>query len=177
MNVVEFLIDLLETRGDAAYLGEPVSQKEHALQCANFASREGAPACLVAAALLHDIGHLLPENGCDHEEKAAAWLAPHFGPDVTEPIRLHVMAKRYLCAVEPDYLARLSPASVESLALQGGPLSFEDAQAFEANAYCESAVHVRRWDELAKQPGLTVPDFAVYAPLLQNLAFEKPRPL
>ena len=129
MNVIDEILWLFETRGDEAYFGEPVSQKDHALQAAHRAEQEGAPASLVAAALLHDVGHLvhdLPEDiadrgldGC-HESAGEAWLARHFPPEVTEPVRLHVAAKRYLCKTDSQYLAQLSPASVQSLALQGG---------------------------------------------------------
>src|SRR5215467_2405 len=106
MDCVDEILHLFETRGARDYLGEPVSQQEHALQTADLAVHDGASDALIAAALLHDIGHLLgseedkAELGIDalHEEKGGRWLARHFGPEVTEPIRLHVMAKRYLCA-------------------------------------------------------------------------------
>src|SRR5262249_49953725 len=116
---VKLVLRLFKERGDAAYLGEPVSQTEHALQAARAAERAGAAAALVAAALLHDVGHLLhdlPEDcaraGIDdaHEERGGRWLGRHFGPDVVEPVRLHVAAKRYLCASDPTYLGRLSEA-------------------------------------------------------------------
>ena len=115
-----------------------MSQAEHALQAAELAEREGAPDRLVVAALLHDVGHLLDgqdedlaDRGVDgrHEEAGCAWLARHFGPEVTEPIRLHVAAKRYLCAVDPSYLDGLSPASRLSLSVQGGPMGAEERAA------------------------------------------------
>src|SRR4051794_31901305 len=139
MDIVDEILDLFEKRGSAAYLGESVSQREHALQAAHLAVLEGAPATLVAAALLHDVGHLLSatednpaERGVDarHEVSGHAWLARHFGPEVTEPVRLHVMAKRFLCAVHPAYANSLSPASVRSLELQGGPLKPAEVDAF-----------------------------------------------
>src|SRR5260370_22877879 len=128
-GVVDRLLELLATKGVRQYGGEQVSQREHALQCAFLATREGAPADLVAAALLHDIAHLLhgkgerpAARGIDdkHEEIGAEHLLAAFGPNVAEPVRLHVPAKRYLCATDPGYFACLSPGSVRSLALQGG---------------------------------------------------------
>ena len=143
MRIVEEILELFAARGAAAYHGEAVSQEEHALQAAELAEREGAPDALVVAALLHDVGHLLDGQDEDlavrgvdgrHEEEGCAWLSRHFGPEVTEPIRLHVAAKRYLCAVDPSYLAGLSPASRLSLKLQGGPMNPDEVAAFEANA-------------------------------------------
>ena len=171
MTVFDEVVKLFTTRGDAAYFGEPVSQKEHALQAAYLAALEHAPESLVAAALLHDVGHLvhgLPEDIADHgvdarhEAAGEAWLARYFGPEVTEPVRLHVDAKRYLCRADPEYLSRLSPASVESLALQGGPLSEAEARRFEEQRYFREAVRLRRWDDRAKIPGLDLPGLESY---------------
>jgi gamma-butyrobetaine dioxygenase len=132
-EMVDEILALYETRGNAAYLQDLVSQTEHALQAAAHAAQAGATDALIVAALLHDIGHLLPDvgegasgaSGLDtrHERRGAAFLGRYFPPEVTRPVSLHVAAKRYLCAVEPGYLAQLSPASVQSLALQGGPLT------------------------------------------------------
>lgn len=170
-NLVETIFHLFETFGGSAYFGEPVSQLEHALQVADLAERDGSPDSLVVAGLLHDVGHLvhdLPEHIADdgvdgmHEDAGADWLAPHFGPEVVRPMQLHVNAKRYLCAVEPDYLADLSDASKLSLELQGGPMTAEEAARFEADPYYQQAVRLRRWDDLAKLPGKQVPDLAHY---------------
>src|ERR1700757_2261608 len=126
MSIVDHIFTLFERRGHAAYFGEAVSQLEHALQTAHQADQKGAPDYLIIAALLYDLGHLLhgmPEDiaalGVDgqHQEIGAAWLSRHFNTAVTEPIRLHVAAKRYLCAVDTQYHQQLSPASVHSLAL------------------------------------------------------------
>ena len=155
-------------RGKDHY-GEGVSQEEHALQAAWLAERQGAPATLVAAALLHDIGHLLhelPEDIADqnvdtqHESLGSAWLSQHFGPAVSEPVRLHVAAKRYLCAVEPGYRAALSAASEQSLMLQGGPFDAAAAAAFRAQPGAADAIALRRWDDEAKANGLATPDLA-----------------
>lgn len=177
MTTVEQILTLFETRGDAAYFGEPVSQTEHALQAAWHAEREGAPDSLVVAALLHDCGHLLhglsegiADEGVDgrHETVGEAWLMRHFGAEITEPVRLHVAAKRYLSAVEPEYGQCLSPASIRSLELQGGPMTEAEVTEFEQHAHHEGAVRLRRWDDLAKIPNLPVPGLAHYRTRLQG---------
>lgn len=160
MNEIDDLLDLLERRGGEMYGGEPVTQLQHALQCATLAQRAGASQMLIAAALLHDVGHMLADDegaadqGRDmlHEEVAADYLRALFGPAVTEPIRLHVPAKRYLCAVDTDYLSRLSPASIASLKVQGGPMSAAERAEFERNPHYRDAIELRRWDDQAKDP-------------------------
>src|SRR5579884_315657 len=150
-------MEVFERRGAEAYLGEPVSQQEHAVQAAWLATQEGAPDALVAAALLHDIGHLLTdeddpaEQDVDrrHEDAGCFWLEATFGPEVTEPIRLHVAAKRYLCAVDRTYMDGLSAASIRSLELQGGIFRGAEVSAFEANPWHGDAVRLRRWDDQA----------------------------
>jgi gamma-butyrobetaine dioxygenase len=177
VDPVDEIIRLFETRGGRDYLGEPVSQLEHALQAAHLAVQAGAPDELIAASLLHDIGHLLgpEENPADrgvdgiHEEVGAAWLAARFGPGVTEPVRLHVPAKRYLCAADPAYQAALSEASLHSLALQGGPMNSDQLREFEENSHYRAAVALRRWDDAAKIPGLSVPGVRSYTDLLRNI--------
>lgn len=158
-ELVDRLIELYETKGSSRY-DEAVTQSEHAVQAAELAVAAGADDELVAAALLHDIGHLLldeherrPEfldQDLHHEEVAARFLANWFGPGVVEPVRLHVAAKRYLCAVEHDYHDGLSPASVRSLEVQGGPMTDEEAEAFAALNGSDGATLLRRWDDLAK---------------------------
>jgi phosphonate degradation associated HDIG domain protein len=171
MSTLAEIFSLFEQRGSAAYFGEPVSQLEHALQTAYLAEQSAAPPDLIVAALLHDIGHLLhglpeeiAEQGIDarHELIGAAWLARRFGPEVCQPVKLHVAAKRYLCLVEPDYAVRLSAASVQSLALQGGPFNPDEVQAFERQVHWRAAVQLRRWDEAAKLAGLAVPPLEHY---------------
>jgi phosphonate degradation associated HDIG domain protein len=169
------IIQLFQERGDAAYLGEPVSQTEHALQAAWAAEKAGADSSLIAAALLHDLGHLLhdlPEDcaqaGIDdrHEDRGARWLAQHFGSEVTEPIRLHVPAKRYLCATETGYFERLSEASVVSLRLQGGPFTPQEVEQFQQNPFAQAAVALRHWDEAAKVAKLETPGLEHFRPHL-----------
>jgi phosphonate degradation associated HDIG domain protein len=176
-SIVDRIIQLFKERGDAAYIGEPVNQTEHALQAALAAEKENALPQLIVAALLHDVGHILhnlPEDcanhGIDdrHEELGYRFLMKHFGPAVSEPVRLHVPAKRYLCAVEPDYVTSLSPASIRSLELQGGALSAAETHEFEQNPHLRAAVAVRRWDDIAKVPGLETRDFEHYRPFLER---------
>jgi phosphonate degradation associated HDIG domain protein len=176
-NTVDKILNLFAVAGEAAYFGEAVAQTEHALQSAHLAAGAGADDELIVAALLHDIGHLLrglPEDvarhGIDdtHEEAGALWLERHFGPAVSAPVRLHVSAKRYLCAVDATYLTGLSPASQLSLRLQGGPFTDGEARAFERQAHFAAALALRRWDDGAKVPGLAVPALPAYRRSLET---------
>jgi phosphonate degradation associated HDIG domain protein len=178
MNIVDEICDLFATRGHAAYVGEPVSQLEHALQAAYHAEQAEAGDALVVAALLHDIGHLItkaPEDAADHgidtrhEQLGQAWLNRYCGPEVTEPVRLHVSAKRYLCATDAEYLGQLSPASVQSLELQGGPFDADEIAEFQRNPWYREAVALRRWDDLAKVPGMNVPPLDHYRGRLEKI--------
>ena len=172
------LMALFERHGDRHY-GEAVSQIDHALQCAACAVADEAPESLVAAALLHDVGHLLeadkidegaaPTEDFQHELVAADLLSRLFGPEVVQPISLHVAAKRYLCAVEPEYLGGLSEASRHSLDLQGGPFTAEQARQFETLPHWRDAVRLRRYDDEGKRVGADCPPLAAYAPLLEGL--------
>ena len=175
MTATDEIFALYRRRGGASY-GEGVTQSEHALQAGWLAEKAGAAPELIAATLLHDIGHLLhdlpediAEQGVDtrHEALASAWLSQHFGPAVSEPVRLHVAAKRYLCAVEPGYVDALSDASILSLSLQGGAMSKEEAAAFGALLCSSEAVQIRRWDDEAKQIGLETPGFEHFRPFLE----------
>jgi phosphonate degradation associated HDIG domain protein len=177
MTVLADIFDRLAEAGRQRYGGEAVSQLDHALQCAQCAQRDRAPRACIAAALLHDIGHLLhdaPEDvagqGIDmrHEMLAHCFLAAHFVPAVAEAVRLHVDAKRYLCAVDPAYLLRLSPTSRQSLALQGGPFTAAQSAAFEALPFAAAATALRRWDDEAKIPGLATPSLLSYRALVAS---------
>jgi phosphonate degradation associated HDIG domain protein len=175
---VDDVIELYERWGTERY-DEEVRQLEHALQTAALARAAGAADALVAAALLHDVGHLLDLADGDghrdraidqrHEARGSAWLAGLFSPEVTAPIALHVRAKRYLVTVDPGYATALSPGSTASLIRQGGPLEPAEVAAFEANAGWADAVALRRWDDQAKVDGLTVADLASYRPLLASV--------
>lgn len=166
-------IALLFTRhGHTQYTGEPVTQLEHALQSALLAEQEGAAPSLIVASLLHDLGHLLEDLGQTptlagiddlHQYRVLPFLRGVFDEAVLAPIALHVDAKRYLCATDPDYFAQLSADSVRSLQLQGGIFDVEQAAAFIDRPYAEEAVRLRRWDDHAKTAGLPTPDYAHYA--------------
>jgi [1-hydroxy-2-(trimethylamino)ethyl]phosphonate dioxygenase len=178
--VTDEIIDLFQQRGGSLYGGEAVTQLEHALQAATFAEREGAEPTLIAAALIHDVGHLLhdlpydaPDQGLDdrHEALAAAWLAQRLGLAVVAPVALHVAAKRYLCTVDTEYFGQLSQPSVQSLALQGGPMAPEEVDRFRTRPYSQEAVRLRRWDDAAKVVGMKTPSlehFARYLELAQE---------
>jgi phosphonate degradation associated HDIG domain protein len=159
MNLtIDGIFELYEREG-ARHYGEGVSQLDHGLQCAQLAAADGADEALVAAALLHDIGHLLGDatevaaTDDRHELWGAAALRRLFGREVVQPIALHVAAKRYLCATEGDYFEGLSAASRRSLVLQGGPLSPEQGRRFEAGGHFSAAVRLRRYDDAGKVAG------------------------
>jgi gamma-butyrobetaine dioxygenase len=173
------LRELFDGPGAEDYLGEEVTQAQHMLQAAALAESEGASPALVVSALLHDVGHFTgPLSGADlmsgtdnrHSHVAAEWLGQWFEPAVTEPIRLHVAAKRYLCAVDSGYAQRLSPASTYTLEVQGGPMTDREVAAFEAEPYAEDAVRLRRWDDAAKDPASSVPAFEHYEERIAFLA-------
>jgi len=178
-TTIDDVVALLRNLGGARYGREAVSQLEHALQTGELALRAGSRPALVVAALLHDVGHLsdpeaerADDEGRDvrHEASGARWLAGLFDEDVLGPIRLHVAAKRYLTAVEPTYLETLSPQSVRSLELQGGPYSEIEAERFIAAAHATDAVLLRRWDDQAKEPGRITPPLEHFVPLMAACA-------
>ena len=178
-TIVAFIEDIFRRRGAEEYIGEPVTIAEHMLQCAECAEKAGASEDIIAAALLHDIGHFtseFPSNAADddidniHEEAGARVIANFFPPLVHDCVRYHVAAKRYLCATDPDYFAKLSDASVLSLRLQGGPMSADEVAKFEANPHKDAIVQVRVWDDIGKDPDHKAPDFAHYRPLLERVA-------
>jgi phosphonate degradation associated HDIG domain protein len=169
------ILELLTTKGHTQYGREAVSQLEHALQCATLAEMDDRTPDFITACLLHDLGHLLHDLGEDvadrglddrHEYRAMPLLQTLFKPSVTEPIRLHVEAKRYLCAVDSTYWDALSPASKRSLELQGGIFSPEAAALFIAQPYAEDAVQLRIWDDRAKIAKLSTPDLDHFTPIL-----------
>jgi gamma-butyrobetaine dioxygenase len=166
---VEAIAELFAGPGARDYLGEPVTIGIHMRQAGALAQVGGAQDPLVAAALLHDVGHLRNETDGRHGDAGAQWLSQWFGAAVTEPVRLHVQAKRYLCGTEPGYFALLSEESVRTLVLQGGPMTAEQTPAFEALPFARDAVAVRGWDDAAKDPAVTPPEFSYFEPLLRSL--------
>jgi phosphonate degradation associated HDIG domain protein len=179
VKVGDEVLALYGARGASAYFGERVTMTEHGLQAAWFARNENAPETLIIAALLHDVGHLLeavPDDLADwttdarHEEIGARWLARRFGPEISEPVRLHVPAKRYLCATDARYFGQLSDASVHTLKLQRGPMSADETRRFESERYFREAVRVRLWDDQGKVAGLTTPPLEAYLGMLEAAA-------
>ena len=162
---------LFHDHGHLAYSGEPVTQLEHALQSASLAEQEGASEALVTAAFLHDLGHLLnlqgdtpTARGIDdqHQYYAIPFIRPLFPAEVVEPIRLHVDAKRALCALEAAYYEGLSEDSKRSLTLQGGIFSRGEMDAFMAKPHAAEAIRLRRWDDRAKVAGAATPSIGHY---------------
>lgn len=179
---IDEVFALFAAHGASDYVGEAVSQAEHATQCAELARQAGAGDAVVAGALLHDVGHMLGllhpgkyerMGDCGvacHEQVGAQWLRDRgFPADTLDIVRGHVNAKRYLCWKTPSYLATLSPASTTTLGHQGGPMSEEEARAFEASPSSATILAMRRWDEQAKVPGLAVPPLESYRGLLKAL--------
>ena len=177
-SAVDSILHLFELHGESEYGGEEVTQLEHALQAATLAEAAGSSPSLITAALLHNIGHLMhslpndsPDSGIDdlHETSGHRFLQQYLPDSVTEPVRLHVAAKRYLCAVDPSYAAQLSPPSVTSLQLQGGPMSADEIRDFEDNHWSQDAVRLRKWDDQAKIAGLAVPTLDHFSHALQQV--------
>lgn len=179
---IQDIIELYRTTGSARYGMEAVSQEQHALQCAQLAEQAGSPPELVAAALLHDLGHLLSAEQDRvsrkddlHEFVAIPFLRGEFPDAVIEPIRMHVGAKRYLCATQPAYWDTLSAASRRSLELQGGPFDADQAERFIAQPYAYDAVALRRWDDIAKSPTTPTRGWEHYRRVLQSASLtERP---
>jgi phosphonate degradation associated HDIG domain protein len=175
--IIDHIFACFAAKGHLAY-GESVTEQEHALQAAAFAEQDGQPPAMIVACLLHDFGHLchdlgerIADEGIDarHEDIGARALAAWFPPEVVEPGRLHVAAKRYLCAVDTAYREALSPASEQSLQLQGGPMTPGEVAAFEAEPYFRDAITLRHYDDLGKVPDMETPPLEHYRPLLGKL--------
>jgi phosphonate degradation associated HDIG domain protein len=177
-SVVDFIFDLFARQGATEYMGEAVTMSQHMEQTAACAVTDDAADELVIAALLHDIGHFIGEHPIDalekgidnnHEDVGANYLQTHFPATISEPVRLHVAAKRYLCATDPTYLDRLSDASVNSLNVQGGPMSASEIESFEANPHHQSAVKLRLYDDDGKVAGLTINPVTTYRETIESL--------
>lgn len=177
-NIVDFLGGIFERCGDEEYLGEPVTMGQHMLQGATLAEKASLPEEIIVATLLHDIGHFTSEFGTfsmsdtkdrHHEDAGAEVLEELFPTIVTDCVRYHVAAKRYLCATKPEYYKRLSEASVHSLNLQGGPMSEEEVESFERNPNLKDIIKVRYLDEAGKEPDMETPDYWHFAPMVQRV--------
>lgn len=177
-NIVAFLGDIFKRRGGEEYLGEPVTMAEHMLQGATIAEQAEMDEVIIVAALLHDIGHFTSEFGTFsmedtkdkfHEEAGAKVLEQFFPTIITDCVRYHVAAKRYLCATKPEYLNRLSEASVHSLNLQGGPMSTEEVSEFEKNPNLKQIIQVRYLDDQGKHADMQTPSFDHFAPMVQKI--------
>lgn len=177
-NIVAFIGDIFERRGGEEYLGEPVTMAEHMLQGATLAEQSNQDEIIIVAALLHDIGHFTSEFGSFtmddtedrfHEEAGAKVLERFFPSVITDCVRHHVAAKRYLCATKPEYFKRLSEASVHSLNLQGGPMSDDEVAGFEKNPNLKEIIQVRYLDDAGKRDDMETPDFWHFAPMVQRL--------
>lgn len=177
-NIVAFLGDIFKRRGGEEYLGEPVTMAEHMLQGAHFAEAANEPDAIIVSALLHDIGHFTSEFGTFsmddtedklHEEAGAMVLEQFFPKLVTDCVRHHVAAKRYLCATRPEYFNRLSVASVHSLNLQGGPMSESEASDFKKQPNLAEIIKVRHYDEAGKRADLKTKPYSHYAPMVQRV--------
>ena len=177
-NIIVFLSGIFERLGVENYLGENVSTADHMLQGAALAEKSGASEELIAAILLHDVGHFTSEFGTYssddiqdkyHDTAGGELLEPFFPQRVSECVRLHVAAKRYLCAKEPAYFDQLSKTSVHTLSLQGGPMSKGEVAEFETSTYYQDAVKVRKWDDFGKAAGVKTKTFSDYSEMLQNI--------
>ncbi|PVA05983.1 (R)-1-hydroxy-2-trimethylaminoethylphosphonate oxygenase [Thalassorhabdomicrobium marinisediminis] len=177
-TIVDFIGSIFDRRGDEEYLGEPVNMGQHMLQGATIAEQNDQPEEIIVGALLHDIGHFTSEFGTfamtdtedRHHEDAGAEVLERFFPSViTDCVRYHVAAKRYLCATRPEYFRRLSEASVHSLNLQGGPMDEGEVAAFEALPNFEQIIAVRYLDDAGKRPDMVTPDYWHFAPMVQRM--------
>jgi gamma-butyrobetaine dioxygenase len=175
VHVTDEVLGLFAARGGNTY-AEQVSMEQHALQAAALARDSGTSDALVLAALLHDVGHFLAQPDSefgvtDHGTTGGAWLAERFVPAVSEPVRLHVAAKRFRCFVDPAYEEQLSPASVGTLRLQGGAMSAAEAREFEAEPFAQDALALRSFDDGGKVAGLDIPALDEWRPLLESPGF------
>jgi predicted HD phosphohydrolase len=177
---LDMIAEWLRCRAGGAYGGEAVTPLEHALQCATLAQEDDATPAMVTAALLHDIGHMVQgvsDTRDPHEELGSRMLVRLFKRNVTEPVRLHVGAKRYLCEFDKRYGARLSAMSKSSLVWQGGAFTTAEAVEFIAQPYAIEAIRLRCWDDAAKVPGIKTPPLETFLAIMHEAARKAMRPV
>ena len=180
MTVVTELAELMAVRGTQNY-GEQITIAEHCLLTGAAAERHSEPDSLIAACLLHDVGHFLDEPDDaygihSHGESGGDWVSERFGAAVSEPVRMHIEAKRYLCATEPDYHDRLSAASRYTLTKQGGPMTDEEAARFSARPYVDNSLRLRRYDdEHGKRTGVEIRPLSHFESLLERQRIDRDR--
>jgi phosphonate degradation associated HDIG domain protein len=178
-NVVDTIVKVFTERGSGQYGAENVTQLQHALQTAQLAEEASAPPSLIVAALVHGIGHIFENSFSDshdldanlddgHEHRANTWLKRHFGSKVADPVRLHVLAKRYLCTMGGDYVKALSPTSHKSFLDQGGRMSSAEVKAFEREPELRPALELRRWDDQSKNPDRVTPGLEHFRPFIEE---------
>lgn len=178
-KTVEDLFEMIANSGEADYIGENVTQLEHMCQAAERAEEQGNDDEVILGALFHDIGHFCSEYGDEedmgglghisHDKVGADYLRERgFSERIAGIVENHVEAKRYLCVTKPGYHKKLSEASLKTLAFQGGPMSDEEVEAFEANPYYKDFIKVRAWDEMAKVENKPLPDLNRYKEMAKN---------
>jgi 2-amino-1-hydroxyethylphosphonate dioxygenase (glycine-forming) len=164
--VADEVLRLLESAKGQRYMGESVTQLEHALQCAQLARDAKADRDTILAALLHDVGHIC-QPSTDHELAGAKYLRERgFSEALVALAEGHVAAKRYLTATNPSYYSQLSETSKKTLELQGGPMTPAEVAAFECDPLFKEKLRLRSWDEGAKIPGLLVTSLEFYRPAI-----------
>lgn len=173
INTIE---QLFSDHGTLIY-GEAVNQIEHALQCADLAEKSGASDALIVAVFLHDVGHMMHRDAAGallagindvHESLGSKFLSRWFGPEVSQPVAMHVEAKRFLCQRDSSYYDRLSSISKRTLEIQGGPMTAAQADAFEALPYALDAVSVRKWDDQGKKAAVKTPPLSHFLGIAQR---------
>ncbi len=174
MDIVEKIISNFKNN-KSLYIGENVTISEHMIQSAMMAEKSRSKDYLVCSCLLHDYGHFILDDPDElvrknqdgkHEDIGYEYLKKFFKREIVEPIKHHVIAKRYLSR-NKKYYNRLSNASIVSLKLQGGPLNSKEAKSFEKEEFFKEAIKLRKFDEEAKKVGFKIKDIIQYKDLLK----------
>ena len=175
MNILDKIISNFKNN-KSLYIGEKLTISEHMIQSAMLAEKAKCNDDLICSCLLHDYGHFLiesPDNlvrnnkDGEHESIGYEYLKKFFNKEIVEPIKYHVLAKRYLVR-KKKYFNLLSKASKISLKLQGGPLNDQESKEFEKKKYFKNSVLVRKFDEAAKKTNIKIKSIDSYKPLLNS---------